>query len=230
MTAVGVALAILVGMGWALAGLAALLLLGLLIPLRASGMVKDLAVSESGGANLEPTSWRVQVDWGFGLVRFSSAKEPGSEIGAEWRVLGFTRPLDRGGRRRTKRQARQERAKERRPRWISAREALSLLPELRLCTARLWRSLGLEAKGDLAYGLEDPYLTGLCEGLRAMVPCPEDLRLTPDFGEARLEGWAQVRMTLIPIKPAVVLVGTLFRRSVRRIWWPRLKARFSGTA
>ena len=47
-------------------------------------MVKDLAVSESGGANLEPTSWRVQVDWGFGLVRFSSAKEPGSEIG----VLG----------------------------------------------------------------------------------------------------------------------------------------------
>jgi hypothetical protein len=63
-----------------------------------------------------------------------------------------------------------------------------------------------------------------------MVPCPEDLRLTPDFGEARLEGWAQVRMTLIPIKPAVVLVGTLFRRSVRRIWWSRLKARFAGTA
>src|SRR5690606_19262292 len=94
-TAVGVALAILVGMGWALAGLAALLLLGLLIPLRASGLVKDLAVSESGGANLEPTSWRVQVDWGFGLVRFSSAKEPGSEVGAEWRAGGPTRAARR---------------------------------------------------------------------------------------------------------------------------------------
>ncbi len=96
--------------------------------------------------------------------------------------------------------------------------------------ARLWRSLGLEAQGKLTYGLEDPYLTGVCEGLRAMLPWPRDLRLTPDFGEAKLEGWARVRMRVVPIRPAAVLVAVLLRREIRRVWWPRLKARLAGTA
>lgn len=230
--AVGIVTALLVGLFWALAGLLALLLVGLCIPFRAAGMVKDLSITESGGANLEVASWWFQADWCFGLVSFASAKESGGEIKAELWLVGFSKALEGGGakRRRMKPPAKGAKPRGRRRRGISGREVFALLPELRLLVARLWRSLGLEAEGDLTYGLEDPYVTGLCEGLRALVPWPGELRLTPDFGEAKLEGWAQVRMTLFPIKPAAVMVGAFFRRGVRRIWWPRLKARFVGSS
>lgn len=214
-----------------LAGLLALLLVLLCIPWRAAGRVQNLALNESGGAHWEATSWRVEADWAFGLVTFVSVKEPGRPAQTSLRLAGFTKALSAGGARRGGR-PRPPRPKpsRRRRRGLTLPEFLALLPELRPVMARLWRSLGLEAQGKLTYGLEDPYLTGVCEGLRAMLPWPRDLRLTPDFGEAKLEGWARVRMRVVPIRPAAVLVAVLLRREIRRVWWPRLKARLAGTA
>jgi len=214
-----------------LAGLLALLLVLLCIPWRAAGRVQNLALNESGGAHWEATSWRVEADWAFGLVAFVSVKEPGRPAQTSLRLAGFTKALSAGGARRGGR-PRPPRPKpsRRRRRVLTLPEFLALLPELRQVMARLWRSLGLEAQGKLTYGLEDPYLTGVCEGLRAMLPWPRDLRLTPDFGEAKLEGWARVRMRVVPIRPAAVLVAVLLRREIRRVWWPRLKARLAGTA
>ena len=188
-----------------LAGLLALLLVLLCIPWRAAGRVQNLALNESGGAHWEATGRPAQTSL---------------------RLAGFTKALSAGGARRGGR-PRPPRPKpsRRRRRGLTLPEFLALLPELRPVMARLWRSLGLEAQGKLTYGLEDPYLTGVCEGLRA-----RDLRLTPDFGEAKLEGWARVRMRVVPIRPAAVLVAVLLRREIRRVWWPRLKARLAGTA
>lgn len=212
-----------------LAGFLAVALVALSIPLRMAGLVQDLHLSESSGANLEATGWRFEVSWLFGLLVFTSFKEPGAEPRAEARLAGVSKPMEGGGAEpdRVKRPAKKAKPQRKRRRGISGREAWSLLPELRGLMARLWRSLGFEGRGELTYGFEDPYLTGLCEGLRAMVPMPRELHLTPDFGEARLEGWAQAQMTVYPIWTVGLLVGTLFRRRVRRIWWSRLKTRFA---
>src|SRR5690606_36654821 len=63
-----------------------------------------------------------------------------------------------------------------------------------------------------------------------MLPRPRDPRLAPDFGEAQLAGWTRVRARAVPIRTAAVLCSVLLRRQLRRVWWPRLKARRAGTA
>lgn len=216
---------------WVVAGIAAVVLLALCLPLRVAGSVSGLDMSELAGTNLEETAWRLSVRGLLGLVALEGSKEPQEAPRVQVRLAGISRPIQGGGspRRRKERQRPPAQAARKRQgrRTLSWRDVRSLLPELRVLLARLWRSLGLQARGDLVYGFDDPYVTGWCEALRAVVPVPRELKIMPDFLGARLAGWAELRMTIYPIRVAGVLVATFFRRGVLRVWWPRLKARLA---
>lgn len=87
---------------------------------------------------------------------------------------------------------------------------------------RLWRSLTLRIRGDLTYGFEDPFITGMSQAVLANVSVPADLRLTPDYSRGCLLGWGEATATVYPIKIIGIVLGTALRPAVRRLWWPRL--------
>lgn len=167
-------------------------------------------------------------------------KTSGAPAELKLRVAGLPLPIKRDGRggrakkgeqseeernRKRERASRRRRAR-RRGSGVSWQEVRGLLPEGRWLLARLIRTLRLEAEGELEYGFDDPMATGLCEAVRPLLPLPEPLRLTPDFTEARLEGWARLRLSVYPIAAVAVVLRAAFRPGVRYLWWSRLKRSF----
>ena len=228
---------------WFIGGIAAVILFALCTPIRVVGSASGLNVSETTGANLEETTWHFRIVWLLGLARVTGAKDVGTAPTMRLRVIGIPIRLDRTGRRRKsfgvgKGQPARERkgrgaverhrkAKARSGPKTSWAGVKGLLPEIRWCIAQLWRVPRFAAQGDIVYGFADPAMTGWCEALKAIRPLPPQLKLTPDFTEARLEGWLHVRLSIYPVQAVVVMIRTLLRRGVRRIWWSRMKSRFS---
>lgn len=243
MSAVEVILTVLTVLLWIVVGIAGIVLFALCTPIRVSGAVYGLNVNETTGADFDETHWHFRVVWLLGLVSVIGAKAVGETSAMRLRLVGIPIKLDGSGRERkswraNKRKseskqkgqgaaARQRNAKGKRSSNMSWADARGLLPEIRWLIAKLWRLPRIEAQGDIVYGFDDPALTGWCEALRAIRPLPRQLRLTPDFTEARLEGWMQLRMAIYPVQVVVVVVRALFRRGVRRIWWSRVKRRIS---
>lgn len=230
--------AILIGIVWFLGGLVLLVFLSLCTPLRLSASAYGLDVSESEGIRLDDTKWQLRGVWLLGLLNLHARQKIGEPVQVRLRLLGIPIKIstsmrqreadaekkggDRTERVRTAhRQARGRRQKGR----LALHEIRSLLGELRWFLQKLLRTVRLQARGDLVYGFSDPAVTGWCEGLRHTLPVPRQLKLIPRFDEAVLQGWADVQLTIYPIRGAWVVVRGLFRKGVRRIWWSRLRKR-----
>lgn len=224
---------------WIVGGIVAVMLFALCTPIHVSGAVSGLHVNETTGANLEETKWRFRAIWLLGLVTVTGVKKMGTESAMKLRLVGIPVKLggaDRGRKPKEKSKdqqkgkkvpARHRKAKGKRRFSVSLQDVRGLLPEIRWLIARLWQVQRMDARGEMVYGFEDPATTGWCEALRAMRPLPRQLKLIPDFTEARLEGWLQIRLTLYPIRAIAVMIQAVFRRGVRRIWWSHVKSRFS---
>lgn len=228
---------------WFLGGIVAVLLLAMCTPVRVAGMVKGLAIDESSEDYLEGAEWRFKVEWLLGLLQVRGVKSAGESPSLKLRLAGIHKNVEQHvtKSRKPKAVTHKKEATQDRPtaahrhqeaKWsqgnrISGQEIRELLPEARRLIAKLWRSLHLDARGELIYGFDDPAILGWCEGLRSVVPWPAGLRLEPDYTQARLEGWAELRSTTYPIRVAGLALGTLFRRPLRRIWWKRIRSTLS---
>ena len=243
-SAVEVILNVLTVLLWFIGGIAAVILFALCTPIRVVGF--GIWIKRQRNHGSEPRRNHVALSH-----RLAAGPRPGDggrkHVGTaptmRLRVIGIPIRLDRTGRRRKsfgvgKGQPARERkgrgaverhrkAKARSGPKTSWADVKGLLPEIRWCIAQLWRVPRFEAQGDIVYGFADPAMTGWCEALKAIRPLPPQLKLTPDFTEARLEGWLHVRMSIYPVQAVVVMIRTLLRRGVRRIWWSRMKSRFS---
>lgn len=202
-------------------------LMGLLAPLRITAAGRGLSLAEDG-APWPEGRWHWEIRWLWGLLRWTGVKEPGKAPVSRLHMLGMTGsvPLGGEGRRGRARRARRgetlSRPRRRAWGWSDLR---ALWPELGPLVRRLRRSFALEGEGDLVYGFEDPAVTGWCEALRALVPLPQGLSLTPAFSGPQLAGHASVRLTLFPWRGAAAITGFLLRPRVRRWWWQKLRQR-----
>lgn len=224
---------------WIVGVIAVVMLFALCTPIRVSGAISGLHVNETTGANLDETKWCFRVVWLLGLVNVTGVQEIGAASEMRLRLLGV--PIKLGGADRERRPkepnkskhkgneaaARRRKAKAKRRFRMSLQDVRGLIPEIRWLITKLWQVPRMDARGELVYGFEDPATTGWCEALRAMRPLPRQLKLTPDFTEARLEGWLQFRLSVYPIRAVAVMIRAVFRRGVRRIWWSQVKRRFS---
>lgn len=196
------------------------------------------------------TFWTAEASWMLGLVRFKSRGGPGQVGTAELNVLSLRRDLqadrgDRGeepqkardegrrkasrmgqrGRQHQDRKKRDNRSRRSRPDLAEFMQmARAIIQETPGLVLRLWRSLALRIRGDLTYGFEDPFLTGMSQAVLANVSLPADLRLTPEYSDGCLKGWVEATATLYPIKTIGIVLGTALRPALRQLWWPRLRS------
>lgn len=112
---------------------------------------------------------------------------------------------------------------------LDAEALRRLWPEARWLLGEAKRRLSLSAKGSLVYGFPDPFATGMTHGWLASARLFPGLRLEPDYGQGRLEGWIEVGLKAYPWQFLLVFARLLFRPAVRAMWWPRLKNRFRFT-
>ncbi|NLI12710.1 hypothetical protein [Pelotomaculum propionicicum] len=87
------------------------------------------------------------------------------------------------------------------------------------------RSLNLSLAGE--YGAGDPALTGFIAGILAALNNSRNLRLHPNFSETTLNLQGEIRGRLIPAALICHFLVFLLAASVRKIWWPALKQKFT---
>lgn len=239
MVAVDLFAATLTGILWFIGGLLMFVVFALCTPLRLSASAYGVDVSEGEGICVDETRWQLRTVWLFGLLRFSACQNVGEPVRIQLRLLGIPVRVAASGRsgsgkapgkkgrgqaeRRRAPQGQQRQAK--RGARLAPHEIGLLLGEMRWFLRQMRRTVRLRARGDLVYGFTDPAVTGWFEGLRSILELPRQLRLDPNFDEAVLQGWVDVHLTVYPIGSAWVVGRGIFRKGIRRIWWPRLRQR-----
>lgn len=235
-------------------GIGVLLLAALCVPLRIGGRIDGIELHEDADRapeNADGTTWHGQASWLFGAVRLTTRGGAGQKPVTQWLLLGFRhnlpqtrsdrKPAQRDDECATRREGavrkfsgkvwkRILRRRRRRRRGTTPDVPVSALirvvrSELPWLLRALCKGLSLHLRGRLVYGLFDPAMTGMSQGLLALLPVPADLRLVPDYEYARLSGSVAGRATVFPIRLVGLFVRAAFRPAVRRLWWPRLRAK-----
>jgi hypothetical protein len=102
----------------------------------------------------------------------------------------------------------------------------SLIKEVCRFLIRFQRSLNLRLEGE--YGTDDPALTGFLAGLIAAINSSHcNLRLHPNFSATTLNLRGEISGRLVPMMLICQFFGFLLAASVRKIWWPALKQKFT---
>lgn len=177
---------------------------------------------------------RARISWGGALAVFNLEARPG-EVSPSLAVLGMTvwRGQGKESPRREKRDKREKGKKVKGRSGFSAREGLRILADRELWgeavsfLRRVKRALRMEARMEGVYGAEDPALTGMAAGLLGVLSSEKVvLNLQPDFCEEVLdiEGFFSSRFFLGELLG--IGLALLWRKPVRRLWVPRLKAKF----
>lgn len=159
-----------------------------------------------------------------GTVEQEQSKAPGEKSARRVRRRTFAR-RPRRDRDQQHDSGDRQRPRRRRTKLPSVGLVRAAVSELPWFVRRLWHTISMRIKGDLVYGLFDPAMTGLSQALLATLPAPAELKLTPDFGYARLNGWVEGSVTVYPSKMIVVGMQAMLRPAIRRQWWSHLRAK-----
>lgn len=238
MAAVDLVAAIVAGVLWFLSGFFVLVVLALCTPLRLSASAYGIDISEAEGIWPDGFRWRLRMAWLLGLLQLDARQDMGEPVRRRVTLFGIpvrTAPKVSSEKRSArvgvaggageKKGSGGRKSQKAGSRRLAPHEIRSLLGEAGWFLRRLRRAARVHAAGDLVYGFSDPAVTGWCEGLRHTLNLPRQLRLTPSFEEGRLQGWLDVQLTVYPITCVWVVTRALFRKGVRRVWWPRLRRR-----
>jgi hypothetical protein len=225
------AVSALVAVGWGLLclltgllGLALLVLLAVLcLPVDLQARVEAHWVDDG-----EPVAWaeavryEARLSWAWGLLRLALSGQ-GPAVNPELRLVGVRwsrtsrgeRPArtGAGSRRQSRRRSRRAASFRKRRSWAEVKVYLWGLQQL-------WTRLGLELRGDVAVGLEDPMLTGLLAGAWGAMGWSRSVRLVPDFCATRVEGWVTLHGRIYLIQAVWVGLQVLWSPPIRRRWWP----------
>lgn len=207
---------------WLLGSAAVLALALSLPPVQVRAVVGSFHLDEETPVAWGDIPFRVHVRGLWGALHLYFERSSGGERRSGWRLLWFERPVRPAGVRRKASKAGPKR-EPRRGRRFGLRELRRLLPEIRWLFAQARRRMKLEARGELVYGLPDPFATSLVHLLTLTQPIPPELRLQPDYTQGTLRGTIDLSLRAYPWQALLVLARASFRPGVKPLWWPRAR-------
>ncbi|HEY3365207.1 MAG TPA: hypothetical protein VGK74_09160 [Symbiobacteriaceae bacterium] len=217
---------LLILVGWILALVLLLVMALLFLPLDLSGRTDSDLHADEWGEELEgAVRWQLRLRWGWGLFLVGLAGRWLTVEQAEVRLMGI--------RLRSRKRPQPVKAKTEKPAPAKRRRMTpdltkALIQEGLRLLDRVWRDLGLQVEGEVAYGLDDPALVGWCEALLWTAGRPAAVRVTPDWLDPRLEGWLQFRGRIFGVEFLAALLAALKNPVLRRHLVSGFRAKLFG--
>jgi hypothetical protein len=185
-----------------------------------------------GGEYTESLTFQGRMRWAGGMLSFAIIRREGI---FHWAlgIFGLKKPspMSASKTRKSKKPPKREKPRTNKEGGNSFGNISSFL-NLQLFTAvkdvfhQLVRALHLELNLSGTYGFDDPSLTGVTVGLiAALERGSSSIDLNPDFTRAVIDLRGSLQGWIFPVQ--ILAIGIVFSlmKSVRAIWWPRIKFR-----